>query len=99
MAFPRSGKQANFLHALDSDKQKGIGNPQMNSSSMSNPSMNLQSNQSPMGIKHMPQPKMPNLKHIGQQLNPVAVPSLPGLAKLPKFGKMRNSLKGEFKNK
>lgn len=81
----RSSKQINFLRALAGDKASGKTPPQ---------SMNSQQNPKPTPIVHIPQAPAPNLKPIGSQMNPIAAPGLPGMDKLPKFGKMRNSLKG-----
>lgn len=101
---PSSNKKANFLRALAGDKAKGqmpsqgLQNPMMPMNSgikppmtqpgMVNPTMN------PVPMVHIPQPKAPNF----QPSNSTGVPSLPSGPKLPKFGKMRNSLKnGPFK--
>lgn len=95
----KSSRQLNFLHALNSDKQKGMQSPNMgapiSSSLMSNPMLNS----APVPIKHISQPAAPSFMPPSQHMNNTGVPSLPGLNKMPKFGRMKNSLKGQFKNK
>jgi hypothetical protein len=65
-------------------------------------------NPAPVAVTHMPQPAAPRLMPPGAKppmmpprppMNPVAAPSLPAGGNLPKFGKMRNSLRGSPFNK
>lgn len=97
--MPRSMKQLNFLHALQSDQKNpsqikplGMGLNKPVSSQIQNPMIN----QRPIPVTHIPQPMGPK---IMPSQNSVSVPSLPSLNKMPRFGKMRNSLKGQFKSK
>lgn len=104
----KSSKQINFLHALTSDKKKGmdpLSSPMISKMPMNgikppmnpNPMVKPMSNPVPVGLMHMPQPAAPRLIPPPNQMNPIAAPSLPGMDKMPKFGKMKNSLKGQFK--
>jgi len=109
-----NNKQLNYLHALQGDKTKGLPpvagsmvapmagglKPPMAPPSV-NPIMKLPMPPNPMAMTHMPQPAAPRLIPPTPQAQPMGNPNVPGLGgapKLPKFGKMRNSLKsGPFK--
>lgn len=102
----KSQKQANFLHALNSDQKKGMAPSQMLSAPMAGglkpaqgpitPQMVApKANPMPVPMIHMPQPSAPKLMPPpSQPMGNSNVPALPMSSKLPKFGKMRNSLKG-----
>lgn len=61
-------------------------------------------NTAPVPVTHMPMPAGPKITPQSlmatramaskPSMNPVAAPGLPAMGNLPKFGKMRNSLKG-----
>lgn len=104
MPFPKgNNKQTNFLHALAGDKKKGIMPPSqalaapmaggINPIMPAVPGPNPMINPAPIPVQHMPQPAMPRMQPQ-TSLHPTAVPSLPGTPQLPKFGKTRNSLRG-----
>lgn len=112
MAFnPKSGKQMNFLHALKGDQQKmggpitpqAILSPPMASGMKPQipaaPTMNPAMHTNPVPMVHMPQPAAPKFMPPSQPMGNANVPSLPSGQKLPKFGKMKNSLKGGPFNK
>lgn len=110
----RSNKQMNYLHALKGDQVKGLPpvagpmaapmaggfKPPMAPPSV-NPVMKPPMSPNPMGMTHMPQPAAPRLMPPTPQAQPIGNPNVPALGmapKLPKFNKMRNSLKsGPFK--
>lgn len=69
-----------FLFAADKDKQKGTGVP----ATISPNTQLLNKSMSNMGIPQTP--AVPKASSNG-------IPSLPGIAKLPKFGKIKNYLK------
>lgn len=81
----RNPNQRRFLFALDKDKQKGLnpGTGQILSSS------------APMPLKTIsPIPKLINPQ---QSQGSGVIQELPGSKKLPRFGKIKNALKGQFK--
>jgi hypothetical protein len=105
---PSSNKKMNFLHALKGDQAKGLPpvagpmatpmaggmKPPMAPPTV-NPMINPIMNPKPMAIPHIPQAPAPNFKPpMSQPMGNPNVPALGGQAKLPKFNKMRNSLKG-----
>jgi len=104
---PKSNKQQNFLRALKGDQTKGlppVAGPMAAPMAggmkppMAPPAANPilappMRNPMPIPVQHMPQPAAPKLMPPSAPMNPVAAPSLPGNAQLPKFGKMKNSLK------
>lgn len=107
---PSSNKKANFLRALAGDKAKGLPpvagpmaapmaggfKPPMAPPSV-NPMMKPTMPPNPMAMIHMPQPAAPRLIPPTPQAQPMGNPNVPGLGgapKMPKFGKMKNSLKG-----
>lgn len=109
---PKSNRQASFLHALKGDQAKGLppvagpmtapmaGGMKLPMAPPSpNPMMKLPMPPNPVAAPHIPQAPAPSFKPPMQQ--PMGNPNVPGLgggAKLPKFGKMRSSLKsGPFK--
>lgn len=91
----KSGSQRRFLFAMDKDKQKGLNPIEVKSNS------NSISTKSPGTITqpykayslgtltpkkfHPPAPK---------SINPTAVPSLPALPKMAKFGRIKKYIKG-----
>lgn len=79
----KNANQRKFLFALDKDKKKGLsGEPLVHHQ---------------ITVKALPGMGKSNLTQPHQEINPISVPGLPGLNKLPKFGKLKNSLKGPFK--
>src|ERR1700722_9525275 len=102
----KSQKQMNFLHSLAGD-QKKAGGPITPASLMMSPmaggakSMmptapgpNPSINPAPVPVTHIPQPAAPKFMPPKAPISPMAAPNLPATGNLPKFGKMRNSLKG-----
>jgi hypothetical protein len=114
MPFPKgNNKQLNFLHALQSDKAKGVTPPI--SQSLAAPAVKplmpvvppgpapmIKPN--PMPVTHMAQPAgpmaaKPPMMAPKPPINPMAAPGLPAMGNLPKFGKTRSSLRGSPFNK
>lgn len=86
-------KQRKFLFALDKDKQ--TGQPQQNhlgqpSQVLTNPLNGALKTDAlnKLKLNKVPEPTPP-------AISPTAVPALPQLGRLPKFGKLRNSLKNQ----
>lgn len=95
MSF-KSPNQRKFLYALDSDRKKSGGQPlgqKQQPPGMSAPPM------ATLKSQHMGMTQVPKLPPPNNPMSATAVPSLPGLNKMPKFGKVKNSLKGQFKIK
>lgn len=76
----KSDKMRKALFAMDKDKQQNINPMQAKSQ---NQTINLKQPQAPMVIKPI---KMGSL-------NPTSVPSLPGISKMPKFGRIKKYFK------
>jgi hypothetical protein len=113
MAFqPKSPKQMNYLHSLAGDKKKS-GGPITPASLLAAPIASAPRpvmpvappgpapmvKPMPVAVTHTPQAPMPKMMPPQAPMNPMAAPSLPSTGNLPKFGKMRNSLRGSPFNK
>lgn len=92
----KSPGQRKFLFAMDKDKQKGI-NPiqnksQANSISTTHPPQIIKPPTTfNAGLSKPVQPyKFPSM---GSSITPTAVPSLPTLSKVPKFGRVKKFFK------